>query len=248
MQVLAAAAVALLIGASTVVAVRLLMLHKRTGAGPELLLGWMLLLSVGVAYPLRIAADRGSPEWSGACLAVSAIAIGVGFSLLFVFTWRVFRPQAIWARVFAAAGVITVLGKALHGCVRVYRLGAIDVMDEPSAEILLQTAPLLVAYLWTACESLRYYGMMRRRVKLGLADVAVTDRFLLWGGMALSATGGVSVNTFAILLHMDALNSPPVLLVSSTFGLAQTVFLVLAFLPPRFYLNWIRARGAAPGA
>jgi len=58
MQVLAGISIALLIGASIGVAVRLLRLHRRTGALPELLLGAMLLLSVGLGYTLRIAGTR----------------------------------------------------------------------------------------------------------------------------------------------------------------------------------------------
>lgn len=247
MQALAAAAIALLIGASVLVAVRLLLLHRRTGGWPELLLGGMLLLSVGVGYPLRIAV-RASEEWSWAFLAASYVAIAVGFSLLFVFTWLVFRPQAAWARVLAAAGVITVLGKALHGCIQVNAHGAIDVMEEPLGGILLQTGPIIVAYTWTALESLRYYAAMRRRVRLGLADVAVCDRFLLWGLMALAATSGVVLNTAAAALRVDTLGSPWVLLLSTCTGLGQAVFLVLAFLPPRSYLSWVRARAAASAA
>ena len=60
MRALAAAAIGILVGASILVAARLIALHRRTGAAPELLLGAMLLLSVGVGYPLMIAADRAS--------------------------------------------------------------------------------------------------------------------------------------------------------------------------------------------
>jgi hypothetical protein len=240
---LAAVAVVLLIGVSVLVAIRLLALHRRTGGLPELLLGGMLLLSVGVGYPTRIAAERMQTEWSGAFLVVSHLAIAVGFSLLFVFTWRVFRPQEAWARMLAAAGVITALGKAAHGCVQVHGRGVIDTLDVPLAEILLQTGPVMVAYLWTACEALRYHGAMRRRVRFGLADATVSNRFLLWGLMALSATSGVALNTGAVANRVDML-SPLVLLPSSITGLAQAVLLVLAFVPPPAYLDWVRARAA----
>lgn len=245
MQSLAAGAIGVLIGASVLVSVRLLVLHRRTGAWPELLLGGMLLLSVGVGYPLHIAAQRLAETWSDPFLAVADIAVAVGFSLLFLFTRRVFRPQATWARVLAAAGVMTLLGKALHRCVQVYGPGAIHVMDLPPADTLVQTGPVIVAYVWTASESLRYYGAMRRRARLGLADVAVTDRFLLWGVMGLSATSGVVLNTLAVVLGVDVLGSPWILLVSSITGLVQAVCLVLAFVPPRAYLGWVRARAAA---
>lgn len=248
MQVLAAVAICVLIGASILVAVRLLLLHRRTGAWPEFLLGSMLLLSVGVGYPLSIAGVRGSQEWAGTCLALSFVAVSSGFSLLFVFTWRVFRPQATWARVLVAAGAITLLGKALHGCIQVHDRGVIDMVDLPVHQILLQTGPVVVAYLWTAFESLRYYGVMRRRVSLGLADVAVTDRFLLWGLMGLTSAFGVTLNTCAVLLHVDTFHSSWILLASGICGLFQTLFLVLAFVPPQSYVSWVRTRTAASAA
>jgi hypothetical protein len=64
--------------------------------------------------------------------------------------------------------------------------------------------------------------------------------------MALGATTGVVLNTGALALHVDMLD-PWVLLLSSITGLVQTVFLVLAFVPPRAYLGWVRARAAAAG-
>jgi hypothetical protein len=243
MQALAAGGVGLLIGASVVVAIRLLLLHRRTGGAPELWLGTMLLLSVGFGYPARIAADQGPRVWAGEFMAISHIAIGAGFAFLFVFTRRVFRPEAGWAGALAAGGVIALLGKAVHGCFQVWRHGALPTMEAPMGEILAMTGPVLVGYAWTACEALRYHAAMRRRVNLGLADVTVSNRFLLWGLMATSATTGVALNTGALALRVDLLN-PVLLLASAATGLGQAVLLVLAFAPPRAYLAWVRGRAA----
>lgn len=246
MQSLAAAAVGLIIGASVLVALRLLLLYRRTRGWPELLLGTMLLLSVGVGYPLRIAVQV-SPHWSGVLLGASDVAICAGFSLLFVFTWRVFRTEESWARIVAFAGVIALLGAALHGCIQAHRYGASATSKEGVGGILLLTAPAIVAYLWTAWESLRYHGAMRRRVRLGLADAVVSNRFLLWGVMALAATLGVALNTGAAAAHVDTLSSAWVLFPSTITGVSQAALLVLAFVPPQPYLRWIRSRTAASG-
>jgi hypothetical protein len=244
MQALAAAGVGLLIGASVLVAIRLLVLHRRTGGAPELWLGAMLLLSVGLGYPTRIAADQGPREWAGELLVISHLAIGAGFCFLFVFTRRVFRPEAGWAGALAAGGVIALLGKAVHGCVQVWRHGWVDTADAPLGEILATTGPLLVGYAWTACEAFRYHAAMRRRVKLGLADATVANRFLLWGLMASSATTGVALNTAAFVFQVDLMN-PVLLLASTSTGLGQAALLVLAFAPPRAYLSWVRSRAPA---
>ena len=244
MQALAAAGIGLLIGASVLVAIRLLVLHRRTGGSPELWLGMMLLLSVGFGYPARIGAEQGPREWAGELQVISHIAIGVGFCFLYVFTRRVFRPDVGWAGALAGAGVAALLGKAVHGCVQVWRHGALPTMDAPMGEIWAMTGPVMAGYAWTACEAFRYHAAMRRRVKLGLADVTVSNRFLLWGLMATSATAGVVLSTVALALRIDLLD-PELLLASTLTGMGQAVPLVLAFAPPRRYLAWVRGEAAA---
>jgi hypothetical protein len=248
MQALAGAAIATVIGASLLVALRLLALHRRTRGWPELQLGGMLLLVSGLGYPLRIAATRASAEWVRALVIGSDVSIAIGFSLLFVFVWRVFRPGATWAGVFAAAGSLTMLGDALCSAVRIQHQTAVEPLSESPGGILLQAGPILVVSLWAAWESLRYYGMMRRRVSLGLADVTDSNRFLVWGLMGLFQTLGVGVNIWAAALKMDLFHDPRILLASSAGSLAQATLLVLAFVPPRSYLSWVRTRAAMAGA
>jgi hypothetical protein len=245
MQALAGAAIAILVVASTVVAVRLLLLHRRTGAAPELLLGGMLMLSVGVGYPLMIASDRTSGDQSVTLQLIATLAINVGFCFLFEFTRRVFRPQAVWARVFAGAGAIVLLGTLVHRWFWLHEHGGIRTSEEPFREMFLQTGPVAVAYVWTACEALHYHALMRRRAKLGLADAVMTNRFLVWGLMASSASAGVLLSLAAGALRVNVFSTPWILLASSGTGLAQTVLMVLAFVPPRSYTAWIRARAAA---
>ena len=246
MQALAGAAIAILIGASILVAVRLLLLYTRTRGTPEMLLGTMLLLSVGVGYPASIAATRPDFAWAALFQGIGYVSVSTGFTLLFVFTARVFRPEATWARVLAGVGSLALLGKAVHGCIQLTHNGVADMTRLPVLDIVLQTVPVAVAYLWTACESLHYYGVMRRRVSIGLADVAVADRFLLWAMMGLACASGVLLNTGAVIARMDTFHDARILIASSVTGLMQTVFLVLAFVPPRAYVSWVRSRSAAP--
>ena len=247
MQSLAGAAIASLIIVSTVVAIRLLLLHRRSGATPELLLGAMLFLSVSVGYPFMIASDQVGAAWSGMLFAVATIAINAGFCLLYAFTWRVFQPQAPWARAFACAGMVVLFANALHQCIQVAQ-GAFAFTQQPLSESLFQTTPVLVAYLWASWEALRYHAMLQRRMKLGLADAVVTDRVLLWGLLGVPTSVGILANSAAIALHLEVFSDPRILLLSSFTGMSQAVILVLAFVPPRAYLDWVRARTAASGA
>jgi hypothetical protein len=242
MQALGAAAVGLLVAASIVVGIRLLALHRRSGGAPELLLGLMLLLSVGAGYPLLIAANRAGPETVRPLFIVSTLCVNAGFAMLFAFTWRVFRPDATWGRALAGAGVLTLLANAALRCWDAATSGEVRIAGEVVDDSLLQATPVLLGYLWTAWESLRYHVLMRRRLALGLADAAVCNRFLLWGLMALAVAAGVTLNGVALWQRIDILATPWVLLASSSTGLAQAVLLVLAFEPPSSYLAWVRAR------
>src|SRR5262245_11650489 len=102
MQGFAGLAVALLIGCSVFVGLRLLAVHRRTGGSPELMLGLMLLLSVGVGYPCSIMSLRAADLATARILnIVSALAVNGGYCLLYLFAARVFRPDSAWARVLS---------------------------------------------------------------------------------------------------------------------------------------------------
>lgn len=248
MEAFAAVSIGLLVVISLAVALRLLRLRRQTGGTPELLLGVMLLLTVGVGYPALIAAGRTEGETARALFGLSNVCTNGGFALLFVFTWRVFRARERWAALLAGAGVAVLM---LNLVLRVHdaivqselRLGG-----EAVGQSILQGAPVCAAYLWTAWESLSYYAQMRRRLRLGLADPVVVNRFLLWGGMALAVFIGVVLNGVALARHVDILSSPLVLFASSCTGLTQAILLFLAFLPPRAYLEWVRSRGPLAAA
>jgi hypothetical protein len=244
---IAAIATGLLVVASFAVGVRLVVLHRRTGGAPELLLGGMLLLTVGIGYPLMIAGARAPADVAIPCTVAGVFVIAVGFSLLFAFTSRVFRPGAGWARVLTGLGVFALCTWALRTSLRAMSEGAAVFAHPSLPEVVLQLAPMNVVYTWTAWESLRYYGLMRRRVKLGLADAVVCNRFLLWGLMAIAADIGIFVSGVASARQLSPLSDPVILVFSSLTGFAQTASMLLTFLPPKSFVGWIRTRSAAQG-
>jgi hypothetical protein len=244
MQTLAGLAIGTLVLASLAVAIRLLALHRRSGETPELLLGLMLLLCVGLGYPLQIAAARVEPARMQVLMGISSLAVGAGFSCLIAFTWRVFRRESQRARAGALAGIAVLMATggwdAFDRVVLASGRGAAD----PTAASLTHAATVIGAYVWTAYESLRYHAIMKRRERLGMADPVVCNRLLLWGLMGVIVSIGVSINVAAGIAGVSILENAPVLLASSASGLAQTVLLVLAFAPPRAYLAWVRGAAA----
>jgi hypothetical protein len=93
MEAFAAGAIGLLVLVSLAVSCRLLWLRAKGSGMPELLLGTMLLLTVGIVYPALIAASRAPAETARVLFGVSSVCTNGGFALLFVFTWRVFRTR-----------------------------------------------------------------------------------------------------------------------------------------------------------
>jgi hypothetical protein len=98
--------------------------------------------------------------------------------------------------------------------------------------------------LWAFVESVRYHGMMRRRLRLDLADPVVTDRFRLY---AVATLSGVITNTIGWVFWwqgLEMLTHPVGAPLLAILGANSAVFMWLAFLPPRAYVARVRARAA----
>ena len=84
-------------------------------------------------------------------------------------------------------------------------------------------------------------------MRVGLADAATTNRFLLWG----TATGCCTVGiVLGAVIQGDAnpnefVMPVPVMICYAGFGLTAAISFWLAFLPPARYLAWIARRAEA---
>jgi hypothetical protein len=113
------------------------------------------------------------------------------------------------------------------------------------------------APLFIAIESFRWWGMLRRRLRLGLADPVVTDRFLLWGVWAACSTlnfvADLASRSFYWLVFGTIQPVPeylaatvgPTIAITMALGCVSAVTLFLTFFPTRAYLRRVQARGAA---
>jgi hypothetical protein len=250
MQVLGLISGAALILVGALVGVRLLLLARQTRQLPELSIGLGLLLMTVLGQPL--AAVGRLPGWVATPLGdglfgVGLSAVAAGIALIYVFTWRVFRPASPRSRAFVAVMALAVFGFTAG-------LLAASGRGDSLAEILPQTRPwacglvatLSVAFFWTAAESHLYYRHLRRRLSLGLADPVVANRFLLWTVSGL-ATGLLSLLLIACLLAgMMVIHEPLPLFVIGVTGITTSVSWYLAFLPPEPYLRFVRGRTPAP--
>lgn len=248
MQALAGLAISTLVLVSIAVGTRLLLLYRRSGESPELLLGAMLLVSVGLGYPLKIVAPYVDVETARPLLLLSSLAVAVGFSCLFAFTWRVFRRDSGWAGALAITGSLGLVVTGLWDGLAALRDAVPNQSGAMTATGVVHALTVAAAYLWTVGESFHYRWLVRRRAKLGLADPVVANRLLLWALMGLAVTAGILLNVGAGIRGISFVESPVVLLGSSTTGMTQAVLLVLAFSPPRAYVAWLRGRAEAQPA
>lgn len=242
METFAGLSVGLLILSALVVTIKTLNLWRRSRGLPELLLGGMLLCATVLGYPLTILSTLIPIDQWWPIHAAGSLAISLGFSCLVLFTLRVFRPGILWAR--CLAGVVIAMLVVTTGRFVVEVTGEnprrpLEMLDVA----LFTTFPIAVAYLWTTVESLSYYQRLKLQLRLGLTDVVVTNRVLLWGMMTLAA--GIAVVINAVAMMAGVYLSPPIVLVSSCLGLVHASFLFLAFHPPSWYTAWLEQPTAA---
>lgn len=239
--------------ASAVVSVRLLLLARRTGEKPELLLGLGVLGTAVLGYGVLIAAAivRGPEQTVATAFGPRALQCAgqllhdAGVSMVVLFVLTVFRQGERWAVGLASAMIAALwlggIGWELENRFRSAGIG--------NGFWWLRYAVIWSYSLWTVVESYRYYGLMRRRVALGLADPLVANRFLLWGTGALGtalAVWSASVPYVLTLASGPALVlawTPAIHLVTASVGVVTVAIYYLTFFPPAPYRRWVAGEG-----
>jgi len=232
---------------------RMLLLARRSGELPELALGVTLFAAGGLGGVLLFLGTQRAELLGAAALPVrqaGILCLNAGAVSLWLFTRRVFRPEGGWALALVAAATA---GIAIGLVADLLAAGAGDFArrrwDSPWSR--LGFALRLGAYLWGAFESLRYFALMRRRQRLGLADPLVTNRFLLWGVAGLAAVGIYAMAAANIATGTgDGLGAgvfdPRFALATALLGLTAAACLWLAFFTPGFWRRRLGAPGSAP--
>lgn len=261
MLILAGLVTALNLVLSLVVGLRLLARARHGWPVPELSLALHFLLSAFLATPPQILVYGGMgdarlavPEPAArALLAFAVAAMAVGAGAAYVFTWKVFQPERVWAKAIVAAG-----------CACLALGYAIEALHEGFAPVVfagpghwIGWAGRSAAMAGIAFESFRYWRMLRRRLRLGLADPVVTDRFLLWSIWAACATlnyvADLASRSLYWLLYGTVQPVPeylaatvaPTIVVTMLLGAVSAVTLFLTFFPTPAYRRWVETRGAA---
>lgn len=249
--VVAGLAQAVYLGAAFVLAVHLLGRAQRRRDLAPFLLGVNLLFAMGFGYLLCSAgmatamlSAEPSPRLVAGLLGCGYAATILGLCAALAFQWRVFWPGERWPLwlmgLFCAAMVVGWAGYAQSGVLATGRY--------EGAFVWLLYAGMLATNLWVGIEPLVYHAKLRKRVRLGLAEPLVADRFLLWGLGSLARAAMLLLGPLAELalsrLGAEARLSfsSLTLVLASLLGLATSVAYWLTFNPTAAYSRWVERR------
>jgi hypothetical protein len=226
--------------ASWVVSVRLLWLARRTRGLPELLVATGLLLLGAIGYPLAIAVPMSadSPSLQTGFMVTHALLQALGQGAIATFTWRVFRPDARWARALVGACFAGMAGLAAWQSVGPGWPSFAATQQGPWSFLSVFT---LIALGWAGVEALLYHRKLVLRLSLGLADAVATDRMRLWSISILTAFT-ISALVSGMRAAGHTLDPREMGIFLGPLGIVSAGSMWLAFLPPAGYLRWVEAR------
>lgn len=241
-EILGAVGLLAFLVSSISIGVRLLLLGRRTRGVPELTLGTGFLVGCVFGYApetVVLSSDLLSPERETAVLAVTQIAIRVAAASVLVFTWKVFHADEPWAKTFALlVALALVMSWIAFPTTRVHASG-------PHERFWYDffAVARTVALAWGSIESLAYYHRCRMRMRIGLTDPLVTNRFLLWGIGLAAMTLLMASTLLAAAAGVDP-SAPGWVLLESVTGLVGAIALWLTFFPGRSYRAFVVRRAA----
>ncbi len=219
---------------------RLLAIARRNRSAPELLIGLYLMLSPP-ATSLLMRVDRFDLAYQKDLQLVAFFLMALSAVSLAGFAWRVFRPEALWA-------------KCLVGLTVVYFLGMTGLIAFEFRDIAVETrslmsrVALLSIYVWVFVECHLHRRLLVRRLRLGLADPVVVNRFLLfeiWSGVLAVLPGAVLLLAGLFDPTKNEAYGPLFAVTVRITGFAIYAAMWFSFLPPKAYLRWLRRRHEA---
>jgi hypothetical protein len=221
----------LVVFAFVVVGIRLFRLSRRTGETPEALLGISFFIT-GWSYAnwLVLAEVPFDQAMLGLDLALWTL-FSLGTMPLIFFTRLVFRPKAVWAKWLTAANALLLSsGIAMW----IVQRSGYYVLDNPWYWV--QWLGYTIPFTWLGIEAFLSYASAIRRVRIGLCDRVVANRYFLFGFFGVFQIFSCIMDVY--LTPGYAVNRGVDVLLNS-LELIGALILFLIFFPPAFYQRWI---------
>ena len=245
MDLFAALALPLMIVLGTVVGVRIVVRARADHSLPELSVGLALIAFCAVTQPLSLARvaleGRLSADAYAMLQVIPSVSAAFAGICLYLFTWRVFRPHAPWAALLFAGGSALALWAAAGTTTLAFYQSEFQT-NLTGRWIAVSALSFAVCFAWASCESLLYWARLRRRLRLGLAEPLLVNRFLLWGIACLFSFAIDIVLTGYAWTGIDFNKDETVRVLVSVSSLVQAVAWYLGFTPPAWYARRFRAR------
>lgn len=231
--------------------VRLLLLALRSRQLPESLLSIHFLLCCGLGYLLMVTglSAANEPDLLPPAIVTGMIAAGtlcscVGVFAGICFNYLVFQRNEPWARGLVALSALALTSGFIgYGTSGGFAHGRFE-----GPWFWLYYGTYAVGAAWVMFEPLRYHASMKKRLRLGLAEPLVVNRFLLWGigsvGRFLMVVGGVIPSV--LFARVGAEFVPGIvsftLIAVALVGLVVAVSYWLTFFPTQRYVRFIERR------
>jgi hypothetical protein len=246
MQLVALLGLLVFLLAVTSMGLRLLWLWTKTRELPELTLGiayiaggtlgWTLTLVSFAPGLLGTPAGNALRTFAVLCLSLGSMGVAIG-------NWRIYRPENRGIGIACAAlvlvlGVEFVRNAVLHGTPFVR---ADDGWYWPGA--IGRALP----YWWSTFETIRYYLLMRRRLRFGLVQPVMVNKFFLWAVSGLCGSTTCALAVAGTVFDFEYSHASVVLSAYGALGALSAFSIWLAFFPPARYLRFVEAHadGAA---
>lgn len=246
MKLISLITVCIYCGVSLFVAVRLLLLAKRTRELPELMIGCAYLAGGMIGYPFAVVAnvlvEASKPEAAEVAAVIGQLGMASSAFFLLISWRRIFAPMSRGALVFVVGWTFFILVSLSATLLEV---------SPSSSERLINPIywSLLIAqggcYAILAGASFRHSRMLLRRCAIGLADPVIANRIFLWGCSAAMIAGSYTYASCAGVMLRNGMMNIYEPVVVALLGLISVCSVTLAFFPPHAYLAWIRANAPA---
>jgi len=198
----------------------------------SMLITTVVTLTVGVRLLLAARRTRQIPELLYGTAFV-ATAVGQVFPQI--------GQRLLWSDPGVLATTLNTLFFGIFVSLAAYGLRIVDgdfaVSVAPSRGLLAHYAIRILLLGWVCFEAFRWHALLRRRLKLGLADPVATNQILLWGISGVAAV----VPALVIVLSLFVLHVHPLEWWPALSAIMLSVFVVsggmwCAFFPPA----WLR--------